>query len=68
LVYSFGQQDHALLGIALHFIQITWFTYIFANIYKVLKWVQFEGYSLDLTIYSSFTWYFEIVLMDSLFN
>jgi len=24
-----GQQDHAFLGSALHFIQITWFAYVF---------------------------------------
>jgi len=47
---SFGQQEHAFLGNALHFIHITWFTYIFANICKVPKWVQFTGCSLDLAI------------------
>jgi len=29
---SLGQQDHVFLGSALHFIQRTWFTYVFANI------------------------------------
>jgi len=28
---SFRQQEHAFLGNALHFIQITWFTYVFSN-------------------------------------
>jgi len=50
MVYSFGQQEHAYLRSALHFIQITWFTYVFVNIRKVPKWVQFEGCSLDLAI------------------
>jgi len=51
---------------AMHYISS--FTYIFANIHKAPQWVQFEECSLDLMIYRSFTWYFEIVLMDSLFN
>jgi len=38
-----GQQEHGFLGCALHFIQITLFTYVFANIE-----VQFAGCSLDL--------------------
>jgi len=29
---SLGQQEHSFLGNALHFIQITWFTYVFASI------------------------------------
>jgi len=29
---AFGQQEHAFLGSALQFIEITWFTYVFANI------------------------------------
>jgi len=33
----FGQKEHAFLGSALHFFQISWFTYIFANICKVPK-------------------------------
>jgi len=47
---SFREQDHAFLGSALHFIQITWFTYDFANIRRVTKCVQFAGCSLDLGI------------------
>jgi len=47
---SLGQQEHALIDSALHFIQITWFTYVFANIGNVPKWVQFAGCSLDLAI------------------
>jgi len=43
-IYS-GQQEHAILGSTLHFIQITWFTYVFANIEG-----QFAGCSLDLAI------------------
>jgi len=43
-----GQQVHAFLGSALHFIQITWFTYNFASVRRVPKWVQFAGCSLDL--------------------
>jgi len=38
------------LGNALHFIGITWFTYIFASIPRLTKWVQFPGCSLDLAI------------------
>jgi len=34
-------QDHAFLSSALQFIQITWFTYVFANFRRVTKWVQF---------------------------
>jgi len=30
-----GQQKRAFLGSALHFIQIIWFTYVFANIRRV---------------------------------
>jgi len=37
---SLREQDHEFLGSALHFIQITWFTYVFANIRRVTKWVQ----------------------------
>jgi len=44
------EQDHAFLGSALHFIQITWFTYVFGNIRRVTKWVQFAGCRLDLVI------------------
>jgi len=44
---SLEQQEHAFLGSALHFIQIIWFTYIFVNILRVPKWVQFVGCSLD---------------------
>jgi len=40
-----GQQEHAFSGSALHFIQITWFTFVFAK-----NEIQFAGYSLDLTI------------------
>jgi len=47
---SFGQQEHAFLGSALDFIQITWLTYVFANIRRVPKWVHFAGCSLDLAI------------------
>jgi len=42
---SLREQDHAFLGSALHFIQITWFTYAFANICRVTKWVQVVGCS-----------------------
>jgi len=45
-----GQQQHAFLGSALHFIQETWFTFVFANIGRVPEWVQFAGCSLDLAI------------------
>jgi len=45
-----GQQEHAFLGSELHFIQIIWFTFVFANIRKVPKWVQFAGCSLDVVI------------------
>jgi len=47
---SLREQDHAFLGSAFHFIQITWFTYVFGNIRRVTKWVQFAGCSLDLVI------------------
>jgi len=39
-----GQQEYAFLGSALHFIQITWFTYISAIIRRVAKWAHFAGY------------------------
>ena len=45
---SLREQNHAFLGSALHFIQIPWFTYVFVNIRRVTKWVQFAGCSLDL--------------------
>jgi len=45
---SLWEQDHEFLGSALHFIQIPWFTYVFGNIPRVTKWVQFVGCSLDL--------------------
>jgi len=38
-----GQQEHAFQGSALHFIQITWFTHVFANIRKVSKCVHIAG-------------------------
>jgi len=47
---SWGQQEHVFLGSALHFIQISWFTYVFASIRKVPKWVQFARCNLDLAI------------------
>jgi len=35
---SLGKQEHAsFLGSTLHFIQITWFTYVFANICRMPK-------------------------------
>jgi len=30
-----GQQEHAVLGSALNFIQITWFTYVFVHFHRV---------------------------------
>jgi len=48
---SLGQQKHAFVGSILHFIQITWFTYVFAYIRSVpIKRVQFAGCNLDLAI------------------
>jgi len=47
---SLREQDHAFLRSALHFIQTIWFTYVFANIRRVTKWVQFAGCSLGLVI------------------
>ena len=47
---SLGQQEHAFLGSALHFIQISCFTYVFVNICRVPKWVQFAGCSLYLSM------------------
>jgi len=37
---SLGQQEHAFSGSVLHFIQVTWFAYVFANIRRVPNWVQ----------------------------
>jgi len=34
---SLREQDHAVLGSALHFIQITWFSYVFGNIRRLTK-------------------------------
>jgi len=45
---SLREQDHEFLGSALHFIHIPWFTYVFGNIRRVTKWVQFAGCSLAL--------------------
>jgi len=47
---SLGQQEDTFLGSTLHFIQIIWFTSVFANIRKGPKRVQFVGCSLDLLI------------------
>ena len=47
---SLGQQEHAFLSSASHFIQITWLTYVFANIRRMPKWVQFVVCSLDIAI------------------
>jgi len=43
LFFSLGQQEHAFLGSALHFIQITWFTYVFANIRSVHNRFKFQN-------------------------
>jgi len=45
---SLGQQEHAFLGSALHFVQTTWFTCVFASIRRVRKWVLFAGCSWGL--------------------
>jgi len=37
-----GQQEHAFLGSALHSIQITWCTYVLANIHRVPKWFSLQ--------------------------
>jgi len=34
---SLREQDHAVLGSALHFIHITWFSYVFGNIRRLTK-------------------------------
>jgi len=47
---SAEQQEHSFLGSASHFIQVTWFNCIFANMRRVPKWVQFVGCSLNLAI------------------
>jgi len=47
LVYFFGEARTCILGSAFHLIQITSFTYVFANICRMPKWVQFAGYSLE---------------------
>jgi len=38
---SLGQQEYAYSGSVLHFIQISWFTLVFANICRMPKWVNF---------------------------
>jgi len=43
---SSGQQEHVFLGSTLHFIQLTWSTYVFANIRRESRCVQFAGCSL----------------------
>jgi len=40
---SLGQQEHAFLDIALHFVQIPLFTYVFPIIRRVTMWVQFAA-------------------------
>jgi len=45
---SLEQQERAFLGSALHFIQITLFTYVLAKICTDPKWVQFARCALDL--------------------
>ena len=47
---SLREQDHAFLDNALYFIQITWSTYVFANIWRLTKEVQLAGCSLDLVV------------------
>jgi len=42
---SLGQQVDAFLDSASHLIKITWFSYVFANIWRVPEWVQFAGCS-----------------------
>jgi len=42
---SLGQQEHAFLSSASHFIQMTLFTYVFAINRRVPEWVQFAGCS-----------------------
>jgi len=44
---SLREQDHAFLDSALDFIQITWSTYLFANIRRFTKEVQMAGCSVD---------------------
>jgi len=45
---SLREQDHAFLDSALDVIQITWSTYVFANIRRFTKGVHLAGCSLDL--------------------
>jgi len=45
---SLGQQEHAFLGSTLNFIHDTWFNYVFANIRKSPKCVQFAGCNLAI--------------------
>jgi len=47
---SLREQDHAFLDSALDFIQMTWTTYIFANIRRLTKGVQLAGCNLDLVV------------------
>jgi len=47
---SLGQQKHAYLGSALHFIQITSLIYVLANMRRASMWVQFVECSLDLAV------------------
>jgi len=50
IFFSLGWQEHVFLGSALHFIQITWFTCVFANMCRVPKWVQLARCSLDMSM------------------
>jgi len=61
---SFGQQEHALLGSALCFIQITWFTYVFHRLCQLSQGAQVASLcrmQIRPSVISSFTWYFAIL-------
>ena len=51
LLCFFGAARTCILGSALYIIQVTWFTNVFSNIFRMPKWVQFAGCNLDIAIH-----------------
>jgi len=49
-LFLWGSKNMHILVSALHFIQKSSFSYVFANIRRVPKWVQFARCNLDLAM------------------
>jgi len=63
---SLGQQEHGFLDSALHFIQITWFTYVFANIRRCPSGFncRMQLIPSDIAISPDFLYCFNSFLID----